>query len=272
VRYQPIIDLESGELVALEALARWQHPTRGLLSPAEFVELAEETGQVEAMDHSMIRLACKEFGSLLSQHPEAAHLRLNVNLSLQHLSVVRLREMLGEVLAQGRILPRQLVVEVTESADLSSEDFTGLLTAVTDLGVGVAIDDFGTGFSALSRLRGLLIDSIKVDRSFITNVHTHAHSHAIVAAVIQLAAALDATVVAEGIELPEQLSALRSLGCAKGQGWLWSPAVTITEIGQHVAARRTTGWAPYWRVGVPAQRAPAQPRSQLSKEEPVSVS
>ncbi|MGZ6828027.1 MAG: EAL domain-containing protein, partial [Mycobacteriales bacterium] len=178
-----------------------------------------------------------EFGQLVAGHPQASALSLNVNVSLRHLSTDLLRETLVLALAEGNLLPRQLTVEVTESADLSSEQFAGLLTMVKELGARVAIDDFGTGFSALSRLNGLAVDTLKVDRSFVTGVHTEERSRALVAAMTQLSRALGAAVIAEGVESDEQAAALRDLGCDGAQGFLWSRPVPVAELAAWLAAQ-----------------------------------
>jgi diguanylate cyclase (GGDEF)-like protein/PAS domain S-box-containing protein len=247
VHYQPILSLDTGQPTGVEALVRWQHPERGLLLPGEFLDLAEETGHVGALDRAVILIACREFGQLMTSRPEASSLGLSVNVSLRHLSTDLLRDALVQALAEGNLLPRQLTVEVTESADLSSEQFAGLLTMVKDLGAKVAIDDFGTGFSALSRLNGLAVDTLKVDRSFVTDVHSSPRSKALVAAMTQLSRALGAAVIAEGIEHESQAQALRELGCAGGQGFLWSKGVPIDEL---------SAWLRERSLVVPAPRTP----------------
>jgi diguanylate cyclase (GGDEF)-like protein/PAS domain S-box-containing protein len=241
VHYQPIVSLTDGRPLAVEALVRWQHPARGLLLPAEFIELAEETGQIGALDRAVILTACREFGQLVASQASAADLTLNVNVSLQHLSTVQLRDTLLQGLAEGRLRPQQLTVEVTESADLSGDQFAGLLAMVKELGAKVAIDDFGTGFSALSRLGGLAIDTIKVDRSFVTDVHTSRRGQALVAAMTQLSAALGATVIAEGIEHESQADRLRVLGCQGGQGFWCSKGIPIRELASWLRIREAQG-------------------------------
>ncbi len=237
VHYQPVVDLSSGEVEAVEALVRWEHPTRGLVYPGEFIELAEETGQIESLDRAVIMRACREFGALADENSWARGVSLNVNVSLRHLSTARLREALAEGLAAGALPAGRLTVEVTESADLSGESFAALLDMVREIGSRVAVDDFGTGFSALSRLGGLGVDVIKIDRSFVTEVHTSPRARAIVSAMVRLASALDASVVAEGVEMPEQVAALRDLGCLAGQGFHWSPGLPIEQLGPWLAAR-----------------------------------
>ncbi len=239
VHYQPVMSLDGGTTLAVESLVRWQHPDRGLLLPADFLALAEETGQVGALDHAAIVIACREFGQLMASRPRNAPLNLNVNVSLQHLSLARLRDTLQTGLSEGQLLPHQLTVEVTESADLSIDHFASLLTMVKNLGVRVAIDDFGTGFSSLSRLAGLEIDVIKIDRSFITDVHTSARSQSLVAAMAHLGTALGASVIAEGIELDSQAACLRRLGCTGGQGFLWSKGLPVDGLTSWLAARET---------------------------------
>ena len=230
VHYQPVIDLHTGEALAVEALVRWQHPERGLLAPDSFIALAEETGQIGALDHQVIVTACREFGAFLLAYPQHAQLSLNVNVSLTHLSMTRLHAALDAGIGEGRLRPEQLTVEVTESAALSNQRFADLVAMVKQLGSRVAVDDFGTGFSALSRLAGLGVDSIKIDRSFVSEVHTSSRARAIVSAMARLSAALEASVVAEGIEHEQQARTLRDLGCAAGQGFLWSPAVPMVRL------------------------------------------
>jgi EAL domain-containing protein (putative c-di-GMP-specific phosphodiesterase class I) len=248
VHYQPIVDLESGRTIAVEALVRWQHPTRGLLMPGDFIGLAEETGQIGEIDRAVLVTACREFGLLAAEHPT---LSLNVNLSLQHLSRSLLRDALVRGLAEGGLSPAQLTVEVTESADLSGEEFAQLLATVKELGIKVAIDDFGTGFSALSRLNGLGVDRIKVDRSFVRHVHEEERSQLLVAAMTQLAGALDAVVVAEGIEEAQQAVVLQRLGCVGGQGYLWSKPVELDELATWITRRSRS-------IRVPAPRGEIQ--------------
>jgi diguanylate cyclase (GGDEF)-like protein/PAS domain S-box-containing protein len=241
VHYQPIVSLTDGRPLAVEALVRWQHPDRGLLLPAEFIELAEETGQIGALDRAVILTACREFGQLVTSQSSAARLSLSVNVSLRHLSIGQLRDTLLQGLQEGRLRPQQLTVEVTESADLSGDQFAGLLGMVKELGAKVAIDDFGTGFSALSRLGGLAIDTIKVDRSFVTEVHTSDRAQALVAAMTQLSTALGATVIAEGIEHESQAAVLRTLGCRGGQGFWWSKGITLPDLGTWLKVREKQG-------------------------------
>jgi diguanylate cyclase (GGDEF)-like protein/PAS domain S-box-containing protein len=230
VHYQPIVSLLTGAPLAVEALVRWEHPERGTLLPGHFIGLAEETGQIGALDRSVILTACREFGELVTTTPAAHALTLNLNVSLRHLSTSALRQTLVEGLAAGGLQPHQVTVEVTESANLSGDDFTALLRMVRDLGARIAIDDFGTGFSALSRLAGLAVDTIKVDRSFVTDVHTSQRGQAIVAAMTQLSTALGATVIAEGVEHVEQAQALQRLGCTGAQGFLWSRGLPVEEL------------------------------------------
>jgi len=254
VHYQPIVDLESGRPLAVEALVRWQHPTRGLLLPGDFIGLAEETGQIGEIDRAVLVTACREFGLLAAEHPT---LSLNVNVSLQHLSRPLLRDALIRGLAEGGLSPAQLTVEVTESADLSGEEFAQLLATVKELGIKVAIDDFGTGFSALSRLNGLGVDRIKVDRSFVRHVHEDERSQLLVAAMTQLAGALGAGVVAEGIEEPVQAEVLQRLGCEAGQGYLWSRPVELDALATWIRRQRKL-------VRVPAPRSEVQEPSVAS--------
>lgn len=239
--FQPVLSLLDGSVLAVEALARWEHPTRGTIAPVDFIELAEETGQIGALDRAVIVRACRDFGPLLGRSPGTS---LNVNVSLRHLSTSALQETLEIGLAQGGFAPAGLTVEITESADLSTAQFATVVDLVHALGARVAVDDFGTGFSALSRLNDLGVDIIKVDRSFVTEIHTSSRARAIVSAMVRLATALDAQVVAEGVEHAEQARVLTELGCEAGQGWLWSPALPVEQLGPWLTARAG-------RVGTP---------------------
>ena len=176
--------------------------------------------------------ACREFGAFVLAHPHHERMSLNVNVSLTHLSMTRLQAALEAGLAEGQFRPEQLTVEVTESAALSNERFADLLSLVRQVGSRVAVDDFGTGFSALSRLASLGVDTIKIDRSFVAEVHTSTRARAIVSAMAGLSTALEASVVAEGVELVQQARTLRDLGCAAGQGFLWSPAVPMARLAE----------------------------------------
>jgi diguanylate cyclase (GGDEF)-like protein len=217
VHYQPTFDLRSGSAVAVEALARWNHPTRGLVPPAEFIPVGEDTGLIIPIGKLVLHKALEQAARW---HASGLDVAVAVNLSARQLARPDLITTINEVLTATGADPKRLTVEVTETTLLG--DLSGavnLLRALRALGVKVALDDFGTGYSSLAYLRLLPIDEVKLDRSFVTDVADNGPAAAVVAGVVTLAHALDLSVVAEGIETAEQHAALRTLGCDIGQGF-----------------------------------------------------
>jgi diguanylate cyclase (GGDEF)-like protein len=233
IDYQPIVDLTDGTFVGVEALVRWQHPTRGLLPPSAFIELAEETGAIVGIGSWVLETAA---GQLLSwQHryglPE---LWLSVNVSVCQLDDRGFADHVGEVLRRSGLAPTSLVLEITESvlADPAGAA-AGCLETLRRLGVQVALDDFGTGYSSIGYLRQLPIDILKIDRSFVSGEQANRPGDLLLEAIVGLAQRLGLGVIPEGIEEPDQLSRLRDLGCHTGQGFLLSrpvPAGTIDRL------------------------------------------
>jgi diguanylate cyclase (GGDEF)-like protein len=224
--YQPIVSLATGEVVALEALARWQHPRHGLLGPCDFVPMAEETGLVTRLDRAILGQACRAASALPAVAP-AVH----VNVSGAGLAT---RELLGAVesaLSEAELAPDRLVIELTESvlaADQpAAEDVLGELRA---MGVRVALDDFGTGYSSLAALRELPVDIMKVPKPFVDGRGRSQHDRALLTMMVQLGTLFGLQVVAEGIEHPEQFALLRELGCHLGQGYLLGRPVPIEAL------------------------------------------
>lgn len=219
--YQPQVDLRSGRVLQMEALLRWQHPTRGLVSPAEFVPLAEETGMIVPIGDWVLRTACTQLRAWhLAGFPT---IRVAVNFSARQFQNDDLARDVAEVLQSCDLQPKFLEVEITESDIL--KDPIGvefLLNQFTEMGVQVALDDFGTGYSSLNHLRSFPGASIKIDRSFIKNVCGDANDAAIVKSLINMAHSLDLKVIAEGVETPEQLAFLRDNQCDAVQGYLIS--------------------------------------------------
>jgi len=239
LNYQPMVRIETGETVGVEALVRWAHPTRGLLAPSDFVALAEETGLIVAIGEWVLAEACRQIAawSAAGQPP----LSVAVNLSARHLGVPNLAAHVGELIERHGIDPAHLCLEITETV-LVDEAATMMsrLDQLRALGVQIAIDDFGTGYSSLSYLKLLSVDKLKIDASFVRNLVDDHRDRAIVGAVIQVARALDLTVVAEGVEAPEQLPLLSSLGCAVVQGHLVAQAMTGEELTSWLSEPR--GW------------------------------
>jgi diguanylate cyclase (GGDEF)-like protein len=221
--YQPVLDARTGCIESVEALLRWQHPERGLMGPAEFLWLAEVTGMSNAVDLWVLKTACRE---IAEWHADGADVRVAVNLSARPFQRPDLLDRIQEVLAETGLPANMLQLEITETLAMqNAEASQGVLRGLKELGIRVAIDDFGTGYSSLSYLTSLPIDILKVDRSFVSGLGTDRGSGEITAAVIALAHSLALDVIAEGVETEAQLEILRSQGCNKVQGYLFSPPI-----------------------------------------------
>ncbi len=225
LHYQPLINLESGETVAYEALVRWHHPTRGLVMPNDFVSIAEETGLIVQLGEWVIRNAVAE----VARWPE--HVSVSVNLSPQQMKSSGLISTVLNALASSGVAPNRLEMEITETV-LMHETEVNLATLhkLRDIGVRIALDDFGTGYSSLNYLRSFPFDKIKIDRCFVENVDSREDCQAIVRAVTGLASSLGMVTTAEGVENEQQLSQLRLEGCTQVQGYLFSKAVPVSEL------------------------------------------
>ena len=236
VYYQPEIDLADGRLIGVEALVRWEHPTRGLLLPAHFIGVAEETGLIIPLGAWVLEQACLELRRWLTNHPDRPPLSMSVNVSGRQLAQHRrLVDTVASVLQETGIDPGLLTLELTESVLMDNTDVTvTALHELRDLGVHLAIDDFGTGYSSLNYLKHFPISILKLDRAFVHGLGNDAADAAIAQSAIGLAHALHLRVTAEGIELDEQLSQLRAMGCDQGQGFHFSKAVPAFELDELV--------------------------------------
>jgi len=229
VHYQPIIDIHSRRVAGLEALLRWKHPTQGYVSPERFIEVAEETGLIIPIGQFVL----DRIGTDINRWREqGAHLvPVSMNVSAVQLERTKLRELIQQAMSRNRIGPQLIQLELTEGSlfeTRSGEFREDALAALRDLGVKIAIDDFGTGYSSLSYLKRWRVDSLKIDRSFVSDIATDPSDHAIVSAIVAMARSLNITVVAEGIETWQQLEILRNMGCSLAQGFLFAkpcPAV-----------------------------------------------
>jgi diguanylate cyclase (GGDEF)-like protein len=220
--YQPIVELEGGAVVGLEALVRWQPPGRPLLMPDQFIDLAEQTGDIVPMGSWILREACRQTRDW-QVRLGLPDLQVSVNLSARQFQEQDLVETVRTVLEETELPPFSLVLEITESGLMQRTSGTiGRLTELRSLGIHLAIDDFGTGYSSLSYLERFPVDSLKIDRSFIAELLPSGERPAIAQAIVELGRTLDLRVVAEGIEEPDQAEWLMSLGCAYGQGYLYS--------------------------------------------------
>jgi diguanylate cyclase (GGDEF)-like protein len=222
--YQPVIDLGSGKIVGMEALVRWQHPDLGILPPAKFIGLAEDTGLIVEIGDLVLRTACAQTRKWFDQG--LGQLRIAVNISARHFQQKNFLARLVEILEETGLDPNNLELELTETSIMENADSAvKLLADIRKRGVKVAIDDFGTGYSSLSYLKRLPIDTVKLDRSFVNGATTDPDDAALVMAIVTLAHNLRLTVIAEGIETAEQLSFLRLLRCDEGQGYYFSKPV-----------------------------------------------
>jgi diguanylate cyclase (GGDEF)-like protein/PAS domain S-box-containing protein len=233
VHFQPCVHLETGRVISVEALARWEHPERGLLPPSEFISLAEETGLIVDLGLRVLAEACSQARSWYDTLGVGAP-RVHVNLSARQLISADLPLLVQQVLRDTRLPADRLCLEITESV-LMDDAATVMetLRGLKEIGLSLAIDDFGTGYSSLSYLRRFPVDVLKVDRTFVDGLGPDPEDSAIVAAIVSLASTLELETVAEGVETPEQLDRLRALGCTAAQGFLFSrpvPAPALTGL------------------------------------------
>jgi diguanylate cyclase (GGDEF)-like protein/PAS domain S-box-containing protein len=234
IYYQPLVNLENNEITALEALLRWNHPTRGLVSPADFIPIAEETGLIIPIGEWVLRTACLE----ANKWPD--HIKIAVNVSPAQLKSRNVLEIVKSAVSTSGLVPNRLQLEITETV-LMQNTFATLETlhALRKLGVQIAMDDFGTGYSSLSYLRSFPFDKIKIDRSFVQDLANGAEPLAIVHAVAGLAKCLNMISTAEGVETQQQLEALQNVGCTEMQGYLFSRAKPAKELKQFFATHST---------------------------------
>lgn len=239
VHYQPIVSLEMGKITGFEALVRWIHPTRGMVSPMEFIPLAEETGLISFIDWWVLREACTQLRIWQQVFAEdSASLTMSVNFSGLHLVQLGLLERIEQVLRETGVEGCNLKLEITESGLLkNATSGTEILQELKTLGVKLSIDDFGTGYSSLARLHQLPIDTLKIDRSFVSRMGNEGESLEIIRAIMMLAHSLEMDVIAEGVETQEQLSRLRSLNCEYGQGYFFSRPVDSKRAEELLAAQ-----------------------------------
>jgi EAL domain-containing protein (putative c-di-GMP-specific phosphodiesterase class I) len=236
--YQPIVDLATGTFVGVEALVRWQHPTRGLLPPSAFIDLAEQTGAIVGIGSWVLETAARQLRSWQRRY-DLPELWLSVNVSVSQLDEPGFADHVGDVLRRTGVNPANLVLEVTESVLADPTGGAGAsLETLRQLGMQVALDDFGTGYSSIRYLRQLPVDILKIDRSFVSGEHANRPGDVLLEAIVGLAQRLGLDVIPEGIEEPDQLARLQALGCRTGQGFLLSRPVAAAAIDQLLAHPR----------------------------------
>ncbi|MDT5268997.1 MAG: hypothetical protein QOH49_1183 [Acidobacteriota bacterium] len=233
LNYQPIVDLETGRVASFEALVRWRHPERGLVMPGDFVPVAEETGLIVPLGLWVLNEACRQMREWQRQGVTDSSVTMSVNLSGRQFSQADLIEQISSALREAGLKAVNLKLEITESMVMENFDTAiDMLTQLRILGVGLSIDDFGTGYSSLSYLHRFPIDTLKIDRSFVTQMTDNSENAEIVRTIVTLARSLDMEVVAEGVETADQLRQLSDLGCDYGQGYLFSRPVGAGQAAE----------------------------------------
>jgi diguanylate cyclase (GGDEF)-like protein/PAS domain S-box-containing protein len=222
VYYQPIVTLATASILGFEALLRWQYPERGLLDPADFIPLAEETGLIVEIGYWVLHQACHQMQKWHVNHPTTALEKISVNLSVKQFYQTDLVERISQILHSTGLNAKNLLLEITESAILVNSEATATLLQLWDLGIELSIDDFGTGYSSLERLYNFPISVLKIDRSFINSINANYRNLEIVEIIISLAHKLGLNVIAEGVETQEQLMLLKNLKCEYAQGYFFS--------------------------------------------------
>jgi PAS domain S-box-containing protein len=242
VHYQPIVSLQSGKIAGFEALSRWQRP-EGLLSPAHFIQIAEETGIILPMNRLLLREACQQLREWHAQFPSDPPLTISVNVTPKEFVQPDLADQIGTILGEVGIDPSSVHVEITETIAMADPERSSLvLSELKTLGVHLSIDDFGTGYSSLSRLQGLPVDTLKIDRAFISKMDTDSETSEIVRIIIMLAHNLGLRVVAEGAETQEQVGLLKELKCELVQGYFFA------RPGDHAEAQALLGMPTQWKL------------------------
>ncbi len=231
LHYQPIVDLATRQILGVEALVRWNHPTRGVLEPDAFIEVAEESGAIVDLGRWVLAQGCADTPLFLAVLPEGHPFTVAVNLSRRQLSSHTLVDDVSDALHSNGLTPERLVLEVTETALMQDADaMISLLHKLKSLGVELAMDDFGTGYSSLAQLRTMPIDVLKIDKAFVDGIASDDEEWALATAIIRLARSLGKRTLAEGVEHPAQLAHLRSLGCEWGQGYLFARPKPLDEV------------------------------------------
>ena len=240
LHFQPVIELATGRVEGLEALVRWQHPTRGLIPPLDFIPLAEETGLIVSLGRWVLQEACTQARRLQERYAMDPPLQMAVNLSARQLQRPEIVGEIAETLMQTRLDPSSLVLEITESVMMQDMELSiQRLAELKELGVQLAVDDFGTGYSSLNYIRRFPVDILKVDKSFVDGVNEGGEESALTAAIIELAGILRLRPVAEGIERADQLEKLLTLRCDLGQGYYFAKPLPLEDVDELLTTRQT---------------------------------
>jgi diguanylate cyclase (GGDEF)-like protein/PAS domain S-box-containing protein len=238
IHYQPVMDIKADRLVGFEALIRWVHPKLGLVSPMEFIPLAEETGLIIPIGEWILKEACRQVHIWQEQYQFTPPLKLSVNISGKQLSQPDLVPRISEILNETGLEASSLALEITESMIMENPDAAArIMGQLRDLGIHIHIDDFGTGYSSLSYIHRFPINALKIDRSFVAKMFANDENMEIIKAIISLAHSLNLDLIAEGLELSDQLSHLKKLKCQFGQGFLFSRPMEVKRIENCFASR-----------------------------------
>ena len=241
IHYQPMVALATGRIIGFEALVRWQHPEHGLVLPAEFIPMAEETGMIVSIGQWVLHEACRQMPKWQAEFPKTPPLTINVNVSAKQLTQTDLLKQINLVLQETGLDPHSLKLELTESVlfdDIKSA--TAMLSQLKAMNIELQMDDFGTGYSSLSYLHWFPINTLKIDRSFISNMGIGDENLKIVRAIVTLAHSLNMNVTAEGVETVEQLALLRAMQCHCGQGYFFSAPLVSAAVEGLLASE------PHW--------------------------
>jgi len=236
--YQPQVNITDREIVGMEALIRWQSPSMGLISPARFIPIAEETGQIVPIGEWALRTACEQFHVWQEKGYQLKF--ITVNLSARQFKQPNLIDTIVNILKQTEVDPHHLELEITESIAMEDVDFTiKMLNRLREMGIGISIDDFGTGFSSLNYLRRLPLSTLKIDQTFIADIGTSLYGAEIVSTIIALAHNLDLRVIAEGVEAEEQARFLQDKGCSIMQGFLLGKPLPAQDVEQLLTGEKS---------------------------------
>ncbi|BBD57289.1 response regulator receiver modulated diguanylate cyclase/phosphodiesterase [Nostoc sp. HK-01] len=237
IYYQPIIDLHTGRVAGFEALLRWQHPVRGLMLPTEFIPIAEETGLINDIDIWVLQSACNQL-RIWQDHPAISeNLTLSVNLSARLFTQVNLITQIDKIINKTKINPSNLELEITESVIMENTNLVrAIIEEIKQRNIKLVMDDFGTGYSSLSYIHSLPLDSLKIDKSFITRMQFSQDNMGLVPTIISIAKSMGMTVIAEGVEAKEQVEKLRSLNCDFAQGYLFSQPLAQPLVIDFIAS------------------------------------
>lgn len=245
IHYQPILNLETGKLLGMEALVRWQHPKFGLLPPMTFIPLAEETNLIVPLGEWILTEACNQMEQWRREFSFDDDVSVTVNISIRQFQQRELTEIVKSALEKTGLPPRQLILEITESFMMQDTECTiRKLTELKELGIRLAIDDFGTGYSSLSYLQRFPVDILKIDKSFIEKISNNGEGNAVARAIIMMGDSLKLKTIAEGIEHPDQIDALKKLGCEAGQGFHFAHPLTdraMQELLEKTYGENRTG-------------------------------